>query len=465
MMWNGSSWYASPHPRQVGGASTTTWSRLEPRSGRWVRPNGRARARTSWLRGGPDEVGRSASGPAAKPRPSTASRPTYLRRRLHPESGRIEPRDVRALDGGGMDRSSSIRPDPGASRRRGPRPRHGVGSGELLRAAESAGTSVHRAPIHRRMASGPGPGEGGLLLDDRRHPTQPVDLPVLSPGRGCRTVEVHFVSAGADPLASGVLARLHRCGRSSSRIPETGAGRWRCPRRAGNGPGASAGGNVSPSMRRCCWRDVGRSRRHACGSRSRWRSWTKGSRCSRSGKFLQDGCGSGGDRLATSWSCPRVPMSVLATGCGKVPAILCRPSSWVATLGLHAPIVQRPRTPPFQGGNTGSNPVGGTNRAPPLHRDRLGSANRIPAPVEESGRPHRPVKAEIAGSKPVRRARPPALCAGRPPWVRFGRCGTWGLSELSGLRDRERRGSEVLHGVRGFTGPAMSQLRGAEPRR
>jgi hypothetical protein len=34
----------------------------------------------------------------------------------------------------------------------------------------------------------------------------------------------------------------------------------------------------------------------------------------------------------------------------------------------------------------------------------LGARNCIPAPVEESGRPHRPVKAEIAGSKPVGRA-------------------------------------------------------------
>ncbi len=34
----------------------------------------------------------------------------------------------------------------------------------------------------------------------------------------------------------------------------------------------------------------------------------------------------------------------------------------------------------------------------------LGAPNKIHAPVEESGRPHRPVKAEIAGSKPVGRA-------------------------------------------------------------
>ena len=33
--------------------------------------------------------------------------------------------------------------------------------------------------------------------------------------------------------------------------------------------------------------------------------------------------------------------------------------------------------------------------------------NRIPAPVEESGRPHLPVKEEIAGSKPVGRAGAP----------------------------------------------------------
>ena len=31
-----------------------------------------------------------------------------------------------------------------------------------------------------------------------------------------------------------------------------------------------------------------------------------------------------------------------------------------------APIVQRPRTPPFQGGNTGSNPVGGATQGGPV---------------------------------------------------------------------------------------------------
>ena len=42
-----------------------------------------------------------------------------------------------------------------------------------------------------------------------------------------------------------------------------------------------------------------------------------------------------------------------------------RPSSRgaVGTVVSPAPIVQRPRTPPFQGGNTGSNPVGGARRA------------------------------------------------------------------------------------------------------
>ena len=47
----------------------------------------------------------------------------------------------------------------------------------------------------------------------------------------------------------------------------------------------------------------------------------------------------------------------------------------------------------------------------------LGAHNRIAhAPVEESGRPHRPVKAEIAGSKPVGRADLPGVSrrGGRP---------------------------------------------------
>ena len=44
----------------------------------------------------------------------------------------------------------------------------------------------------------------------------------------------------------------------------------------------------------------------------------------------------------------------------------------------------------------------------------LGAHNRIAhAPVEESGRPHRPVKAEIAGSKPVGRADLPGVSRSR----------------------------------------------------
>jgi hypothetical protein len=49
---------------------------------------------------------------------------------------------------------------------------------------------------------------------------------------------------------------------------------------------------------------------------------------------------------------------------------------------------------PFQGGDTGSNPVGGTE---PNTRGCGGVRS-----------PHRPVKAEIAGSKPVTRADLPA---------------------------------------------------------
>jgi hypothetical protein len=37
------------------------------------------------------------------------------------------------------------------------------------------------------------------------------------------------------------------------------------------------------------------------------------------------------------------------------PIVVC-----VSPLPQFAPVVQRPRTPPFQGGNTGSNPVRGT---------------------------------------------------------------------------------------------------------
>ncbi len=65
----------------------------------------------------------------------------------------------------------------------------------------------------------------------------------------------------------------------------------------------------------------------------------------------------------------------------------------VAALNGRAPIVQRPRTPPFQGGNTGSNPVGGANTATlrcrcARSRGAVWSARR-------------PVKPEVAGSNPV----------------------------------------------------------------
>ena len=51
-----------------------------------------------------------------------------------------------------------------------------------------------------------------------------------------------------------------------------------------------------------------------------------------------------------------------------------------------APIVQRPRTPPFQGGNAGSNPVGSTQYIKALWRSWLA---------------RRPVTAKVAGSSPV----------------------------------------------------------------
>ena len=73
-----------------------------------------------------------------------------------------------------------------------------------------------------------------------------------------------------------------------------------------------------------------------------------------------------------------------------------------AALNGRAPIVQRPRTPPFQGGNTGSNPVGGADTATlrcrcARSRGAVWSARR-------------PVKPEVAGSNPVGTAR----VAGRP---------------------------------------------------
>lgn len=57
-------------------------------------------------------------------------------------------------------------------------------------------------------------------------------------------------------------------------------------------------------------------------------------------------------------------------------------------VGRPAPIVQRPRTPPFQGGNGDSNSPGGTTRG----RGEVWSSRR-------------PVKPEVAGSNPVAPAR------------------------------------------------------------
>ncbi len=71
-------------------------------------------------------------------------------------------------------------------------------------------------------------------------------------------------------------------------------------------------------------------------------------------------------------------------------SILAPPGPWLPSghyARRAAPIVQRSRTPAFQAGNTGSNPVGGT-------RGR-----------GEAWSSRRPVKPEIAGSNPVVPAR------------------------------------------------------------
>ena len=70
--------------------------------------------------------------------------------------------------------------------------------------------------------------------------------------------------------------------------------------------------------------------------------------------------------------------------------------SWPRSQRGLAPIVQRPRTPAFHAGNTGSNPVGGTKDGttpdvPPWSCGAVWSARR-------------PVKPEVAGSNPVRTA-------------------------------------------------------------
>ena len=62
--------------------------------------------------------------------------------------------------------------------------------------------------------------------------------------------------------------------------------------------------------------------------------------------------------------------------------------------GKPAPIVQWPRTPPFQGGDTGSNPVGGAKQA----QYEVSAVARSRGAVWSA---RRPVKPEVAGSNPV----------------------------------------------------------------
>src|SRR5690606_37288872 len=81
-----------------------------------------------------------------------------------------------------------------------------------------------------------------------------------------------------------------------------------------------------------------------------------------------------------------------ATGSGEI-------GSRSPTTG-QAPIVQRPRTPAFHAGNTGSNPVGGASFA------SLTNIESIPFTIQLWSRgavwsARRPVKPEVAGSNPV----------------------------------------------------------------
>lgn len=62
------------------------------------------------------------------------------------------------------------------------------------------------------------------------------------------------------------------------------------------------------------------------------------------------------------------------------------------------PSSRRPRTPPFQGGNAGSNPVGGTC-------DAVSRSTQHSKALWRSWLARRPVTAEVAGSSPVRVAR------------------------------------------------------------
>jgi hypothetical protein len=75
----------------------------------------------------------------------------------------------------------------------------------------------------------------------------------------------------------------------------------------------------------------------------------------------------------------------------------------------------------------------------------LGAHNRIAhAPVEESGRPHRPVKAEIAGSKPVGRADLPAVSLRRPQVVRLCRRSRGGGRDAEAFDRPPRRVAELF---------------------
>src|SRR5687768_12101397 len=70
-----------------------------------------------------------------------------------------------------------------------------------------------------------------------------------------------------------------------------------------------------------------------------------------------------------------------------------------------APIVQRPRTPPFQGGNAGSNPVGSTQYSFKEDSFKEDSFKEVRKALWRSWLARRPVTAKVAGSSPVRVAR------------------------------------------------------------
>jgi hypothetical protein len=81
------------------------------------------------------------------------------------------------------------------------------------------------------------------------------------------------------------------------------------------------------------------------------------------------------------------------------PAILCRLPVGSIGSGVTPPSSSGLGRRPFKAEARVRIPLGARHHRTTRH-------NRIPAPVEESGRPHLPVKEEIAGSKPVGRAEP-----------------------------------------------------------